>query len=387
MEKYIQRQVESEVIRLASKFPAIGIVGPRQIGKTTLARHVSSQLTKNSSYFDLEYPEDWAALQEPVRLLERMQDEVVIIDEVQRMPTLFPVLRALIDRHRVPGRFILLGSASPELIRQSSESLAGRIVYLELTPFALSELPNGINWETHWLRGGFPESLLASDDQSSSEWRISFIRSYLERDLQLLGLNADPVLLRRLWTMLAHLNGQLLNKQTLSGSLGISTSIVGRYIDFFESAFLITRLQPFVPNLGKRLVKSPKVYIKDTGILHQLLNIQSFQGLLSHPGLGASWESYVLHQISAHLPFGYEMYFYRTHEGAEADMVITNGGVPEMLVEVKFSTTPQVSKGFFNVQADLGVKSLYLIAPVTRSFPGKNGIEVIGVQDIPNMFR
>lgn len=380
------RHLESNALHLAARFPVVGIVGPRQVGKTTLAKRIASQLPKPVRYFDLEYPEDRAAMQEPTRLLERMEHETVIIDEVQLAPGLFPVLRALIDRNRIPGRFILLGSASPALIQHSSETLAGRIAYLELQPFAFSELPATTDWQDHWLRGGFPDSVFAEDDQDSFDWRQNFVRTYLERDLPLLGLQADPVLLRKLWTMLAHLNAQMLNMDSLSASLAINSATLKRYLNFFESAYLVARLQPYTTNVGKRLVKTPKIFLRDTGILHYLLNIREYPNLLGNPALGASWEAYVLQQVMFHLPSGFDLFFYRTHEGAEADIVITKGGFPEILLEVKFSTSPTVSKGFFNCQMDLKTNKNYIVAPINNPFPGKNGIEVIGLKEIPGIF-
>jgi predicted AAA+ superfamily ATPase len=380
------RAAESTVFRLCQRFPVVGIVGPRQVGKTTLARRIAEQLPKTVLYLDMEYPEDHAALQNPTALLERHADQTVIIDEVQRMPGLFPVLRALVDRKREPGRFILLGSASPQLIQQSSESLAGRIAYHEMAPFAFTELPEEVPMETHWLRGGFPESLFDVDETGSLEWRRQFVKTYLERDLPLIGLNADPLLLGRLWTMLAHVNGNLINKSTLTNSLGIHTATLQRYMNFFESAYLIRTLQPFIPRITKRLVKSPKVYLRDTGILHYLLNIRTFKSLLGNPLLGASWEAYVLNQIAFHLPDGYEMFFYRTHEGTEADIVLTNGGIPEILVEIKYSNTPSVSKGFYIAQEDLGTSKNYVLCPIKSAFPLKKDVEAIGLSDIPSIF-
>jgi len=384
--KVFPRATEPEVLKLCSRFPIVGIVGPRQVGKTTLAKQLTEKLPKPALYLDLEYPEDFTALQNPAAFLERHTDRTVIIDEVQRMPGLFPVLRALVDRQREPGRFILLGSASPHLIQQSSESLAGRIAYLELAPFAFSELPPEVLLETHWFRGGFPESLYAADEAESLDWRRNFVQTYLERDLPMIGLKADPLLLGRLWTMLAHLNGNLINKSTLTNSLGIHVATLQRYVDFFESAYLIRMLQPFIPRITKRLVKSPKVYLRDTGILHHLLNIRSFEALHGNPLLGASWEAYVLNQIAFHLPAGFDMFFYRTQDGTEADVVLTNGGIPEILVEVKYSSTPSVSKGFHIAQQDLGTVKNFVICPIKSGFPLKNGAEAIGVAGIPGMF-
>jgi hypothetical protein len=279
MRTYIPRTAESEILHLASTFPAVVIVGPRQVGKTSLAKNIIGRLQRPSLYLDLELPEDFGKLQNPALFLGPLGEQTVIIDEVQRQPALFPVLRALIDRRREPGRFILLGSASPELIRDSSESLAGRVAYFELPPLTFQEASKVVDYQTHWLRGGFPESLLADDERASLDWRENFIQTYLERDLPMLGLRADPMLVRHLWTMLAHLSGNLLNLESLGGSLGITAPTVRRYVDFLEASYLIRRLQPWFANVSKRLVKSPKVYIRDTGVLHALLNISSLQRL------------------------------------------------------------------------------------------------------------
>lgn len=387
MNNYIPRIAEQRILKLASYFPAVAVVGPRQVGKTSLVQAIRTQLPKNSLYLDLENPDDRVKLQNPSLFLDPLADQTVILDEVQKMPDLFPVLRGIIDRKRQAGRFILLGSASPDLIRDSSESLAGRISYYELLPLSFEEVRHGHDFRTHWFRGGFPESLLAPDDELSRIWRQNFIRTYLERDLPLLGLSADPVLIGKLWRMLAHLSGNLLNMETLSGSLGIHGATVRRYLDFMESAYLVRRLPPFSANLKKRLVKTPKIYLRDTGILHQLLGIGSFFDLSGHPALGASWENYVIEQIAAVLPEWAELYFYRTHDGTEADLVIACAGQPEILVKVKYTTTPKPSKGFHIAAADLGTKRHFLLCPVEEGYPLSETIQVLGFGQIANLFQ
>lgn len=386
MDKFIPRIAEKDILQLVSYFPAVAVVGPRQVGKTSLVQAIRSQLTKRSVYLDLENPDDLIKLENPSLFLEPMADQTIILDEVQKMPALFPILRGIIDRKRIPGRFMLLGSASPDLIRDSSESLAGRIAYHELLPFTFEEVQSGHDFRVHWFRGGFPESLLAPDDTMSRRWRQNFIRTYLERDLPLLGLAADPVLIGKLWQMTAHLTGQLLNMETLARSLGINGTTIRRYLDFLESAYLIRRLQPFSANLKKRLVKTPKIYIRDTGILHQLLGIASFFDLSGHPALGGSWETYVIEQITAILPDWAELFFYRTHEGTEADLVIARAGQAETLVEIKYSTTPKPSKGFHIAAADLGTKRHFLICPVEQGFPLSETVRVLGYREIKQLF-
>lgn len=347
---------------------------------------IRSKLDKQSVYLDLENPDDLVKLNTPSLFLEPLADQTVILDEVQKAPQLFPVLRGIIDRNRKPGRFILLGSASPDLIRDTSESLAGRIAYHELKPLYWEEIKALADYRTHWFRGGFPLSLLAPNDEYARLWRMNFIKTYLERDLPLLGLKADPILTGRLWQMTAHLSGSLLNMENLSSSLGIHGTTVRSYLDFFESAYLIRRLQPYHTNIKKRLVKTPKVYIRDTGILHQLLGIPSLFELAGNPMLGASWETYVIEQISAILPDWAELYFYRTHQGTEADLVIARGGKPELLVEIKYSTTPRLSKGFRIAKEDLKTQKHFVICPVEAGFPLSEEVRVLGVNELYALF-
>ncbi len=387
LSNYLPRSAETAIAGLVSRFPAVAIVGPRQVGKTSLAQHLAAQMERPSVYLDLENPGDLNKLQDPELFLTPLQDYTVILDEVQRTPHLFPVLRGLIDRHRKPGRFILLGSASPDLIRDSSESLAGRIAYFELPPLNLHEVSGIADYRTHWLRGGFPESLLAGDDAASMEWREYFIQTYLERDLPTLGLSANPLLIRRLWTMLAHWNGNLLNYEALGNSLGITGATIRRYLDFFESAYLIRRIQPWFLNISKRLVKSPKVYIRDTGILHALLARTSYEQLLGYPAVGASWEAYVIQEIAAVLPPRCELCFYRTQDGTEADLVLVRGGVPEAMVEIKFSTTPAITKSMRLAAADLRTRRNIIVAPVESGYPLQDGFEVVGNREIELWIR
>ena len=386
MKQFIPRKAEKEILRLAGAFPAVVIVGPRQVGKTSLAKHIAGQLPRHSQYIDLELPGDFNKLSNPELYLDTLQDQTVIIDEVQRVPSLFPTLRGLIDKKRQSGRFILLGSASPELIRDTSESLAGRVAYFELQPLSLEEIRDVADYRRHWLRGGFPESVLAAGDASSMEWRENFIQTYLERDLPLLGLRADPMLIRRLWTMAAHLNGNLLNMEMLAGSLGISAPTVRHYLDFLESSYLIRRLQPYFANIKKRIVKSPKIYIRDTGILHTLLGIEGSDRLQGHPGVGHSWEAYIVQEISQRLPPRAEMFFYRTQDGSEGDVVIARNGIPEILVEIKYSMTPKLSKGLTVAMNDLNVKKTFLVCPTETGYPLDKNIFVLSYKDLEQLF-
>ncbi len=383
---FLPRTAEADIIKLVAFFPVVAVVGPRQVGKTSLVQAIRSRLDKPSVYLDLENPDDLAKLNQPSLFLDPLADQTIILDEVQKLPSLFPVLRGIIDKKRMPGRFILLGSASPDLIRDASESLAGRIAYFELNPFSFDEIKAYKDYRTHWFRGGFPPSLLAPDEDSSRLWRQNFIRTYLERDLPQLGLKADPMLTRRLWQMTAHLSGHLLNMEKLSASLGLHGTTVRKYLDFFESAYLIRRLRPYFINLKKRLVKSPKIYVRDTGVLHHLLGISSPVQLAGHPALGGSWETYVIEQVAAKLPDWAEMFFYRTHQGTEADLVIARGGRPEILIEIKYSTTPIPSKGFYIAQSDLDTTKHFVICPVETSFTLKENVLAIGVHELEKMF-
>ncbi len=386
MQTYFPRIAEEEVLRLMNHFPAVAIVGPRQVGKTSLALQLAGRQKTSMLYLDLESPADLNKLTEPELFLGPLWEKTIILDEVQRVPSLFPVLRGLIDRHRQPGRFVLLGSASPDLIRDASETLAGRIAFYELSPFSFSEVSDITGWQSHWLRGGFPDSLLAAGDLISLEWRDQFIKTYLERDLPLLGLSASPILTRRLWTMLAHWNGNLLNYESLGNALGITSPTVKRYIDFFEAAFLIRRLQPWFTNISKRLVRSPKIYLRDTGILHALLGIENFEQLQGHPGIGASWEAYILQEIAAKLPLRSELFFYRTQDGTEADILIVKGGIPDTLVEVKYTATPAITKSMRTAAQDLQTRRNIIVAPVEAGYPLADGFEVLGRRELDSLF-
>ncbi len=354
-------------------FPVVGLVGPRQVGKTSMARELAAQLGKGAVMLDLERPSDLAKLAEPELFLEPLADRLVILDEVQLLPDLFGVLRALVDAQRRPGRFLILGSAAPALIQQSSETLAGRIEYLELAPLTLAEVnqqsPEPGRETDLWSRGGFPDSYLARSDAQSMRWREAFVRSYLERDIPQLGIRVSAATLRRFWLMLAHYHGQLWNASTIAGSLGVSAPSVRHYLDILESTFMVRVLQPYSANLGKRLVKSPKVYLRDSGLLHTLLNLPSHDALLGHPVLGASWEGWVIEQILAQAPLGSRPSFFRTASGNEIDLLLELPGGQLCAIEIKHSTSPKLGKGFAEVLDALQLQSGFVIAPVSEPFP------------------
>lgn len=365
---YIQRRIANEILTLLDHFPVVGIVGPRQAGKTTLAKHLVNHIQKECLYLDLEFPEDSGKLIEPQLYLEQHRDKCIVLDEIQRMPELFPLLRALIDQHRVPGRFMILGSASPHLLRQSSESLAGRIAYKELAPFHLTEILPHESFTDHWFFGGFPEAFLSADPSIRRTWLRNFIQTYVERDLPQLGFTASPAITQRLLRMLAHFHGGVWNASSFSKSLGITVPTVNRYLQFLEEAFLIHRLQPFYSNIKKRLVRAPKVYFRDSGILHYLAGIQDFDQLQGNVLIGHSWEGYVIEQIKQILPEDLSLYFYRTHHGAESDLVIVRGNTPVSCIEIKYSSQPKPSKGFRIAIQDLGTSANYVLTPKSECY-------------------
>jgi predicted AAA+ superfamily ATPase len=370
----ITRHLQLIVEKTLQRSPAIAILGPRQVGKTTLAKTIS-KTKMGFLYLDLESPPDQRKLENGFSYLQSFRDVCVILDEVQLMPELFSTLRPLIDEHRVPGRFILLGSASPSLIKGVSESLAGRIAYMELTGIGLMELPDDNNYEQNWFRGGFPNALLAQTDEESKEWLSDFIRSYIEKDLNhLFGVEISVVTLRNFWSMLAHVNGNVWNAELFARSLGVSAPTVLRYLSFLEGGYIARRLPPWFVNGKKRLIKSPKVYIRDSGITHRLLNIPDYDSLLGHPGVGGSWEGYVIEQIYQQISPDLGLYYYRTQAGAECDLVIVKGITPLTCIEIKLSNTPAVSKGFISCIEDLTPKYKYIITPESDTFTTKSDV-------------
>jgi len=375
---HVQRHIEKDLLYLLDKFPAVGLVGARQVGKTTLAKDIIGALPRPAVYLDLELPSDRNKLREPELYLNRHRDKTVVLDEVQRMPELFPLLRALIDQQRVPGRFLLLGSASPEFLLQSSESLAGRVAYLELQPIHLDEIPS-IGYQTHWLQGGFPSALLAENEKDAFTWLQNFILTYVERDLSLLGLSADPLKMQQFLSMLAGVQGSLLNQSMLSKSLGLSVPTISKYLNFLEHFFLIRRLPAFHSNIRKRLVKTPKIYFRDSGVLHQLLGITSMEQLFGHPLLGASWEGYALQQLLSNLPPALSPFFFRTQDGVEIDLVLVKGIRPVAVFEIKFSQSPQLSQGIRFAMEEIGAERNYVLVPEGEEYPIGKGIIVCGL--------
>lgn len=372
-----------------TRSPSVVILGARQVGKTTLATTYAEKTKEPYLYLDLENPEDLTKLEDnPVSFLNFHKDKLIILDEVQTSPKLYNSLRSIIDKDKRKGRFILLGSASPLLIKGVSESLAGRVNYMDLSPFTLSEVspPYGLNY--HWIRGGFPLAFTANDIEEAHEWISNFIRSYVERDLNILfDRSFNPVLSRRLWAMLANLQGSLLNLNNLSRSLGVTAPVINTYIDYLEGAFLIHRLLPWHSNTNKRLVKSPKLYIKDTGILHYFHRIKSIEQLLENPIIGASWEGYVIEQILYHKSTDIDLYFYRTHNGAEIDLILVRAEKPISAIEIKYSSSPKVSRGFHSSCEDLGISDKVVITPSADTYPLKNGVMVYSIVNYLKMLE
>lgn len=368
---YIKRKLEPLVQKRLKHNPAVGLLGPRQCGKSTLARHLLRSYPE-AIYLDLELPSDRNKLQDAEAYLQMHCDRLVCLDEIQRVPDLFPLLRGLIDRRGGNTQYLILGSASRDLIRQSSETLAGRLAYLELTPFLIGELDDSLH--QLWLQGGFPRSYAADVDNSFS-WRADFVRSFLERDIPMLKVGLQPDAVGRLLSMCAHSHGQLLNMEKLAGALGVHAGTVRNYLDLLCGAFMMRRLPPFLANTKKRLVKRPKLYVRDTGILHQLLRIVTMDDLFAHPVYGVSWEGFVIEQILAAVGHQVDYGFYRTSNGAEMDLVLAARGC-RIGIECKTSVSPQITAGFWHARDDLGLERVFVVAPVQEAYPLSDGVMV-----------
>lgn len=384
----IGRLLITDLRERLTEAPAVALLGPRQVGKTTLALQVAE--AQPSLYLDLESESDLARLREPELYLEQHADKLVILDEIQRVPDLFQTLRGLIDRGRRRGqrvgRFLILGSASLDLLRQSSESLAGRLALLELTPIHVLEAEEE-GLDRLWVRGGFPESLLAATDAASLRWRRDFIRTYLERDVPQLGPRVAAETLRRFWTMLAHQQGGLLNAAQLARGLGVDGKTVAAYLDLLVDLLLVRRLPPWHRNIGKRLVKSPKVYVRDSGLVHTLLGIANLDALLGHPVVGGSWEGAVTEWLLANAPEAWEPSFYRTSAGAEIDLLLTPPGERPWAIEIKRSLSPSLERGFHLASEDVEAARRFVVYPGTERYPAARDVEAIGVSALARLLR
>ena len=380
-----QRLSQQKLIQRLQQFPAVGLLGPRQVGKTTLA-FAQKALYPDALYLDLELPSAQRQMDDPEAFLMAHAQQLVILDEVQRMPELFGILRGVIDQRRrmgqASGQFLLLGSATGVLMQQSSESLAGRVAYVELPPLLAPEIftdqPSVADLNALWVRGGFPLSWLAPSDADSMTWREVFMATYLEKDIPALGPRIPATTLRRLWTMLAHHQGELLDLSKLAAALAISGQTVSRYIDLLCDLMLVRRLPAWHGNVGKRLVRSPKVYVRDSGLVHALLGLPNLDAVLGHPIAGSSWEGFVMEQLINAAPQA-QACFYRTSNGAEVDLVLTFRNQQTWVIEIKRSSAPTVSRGFYQAATDLGAVRKLLVAPVAQPFPLKDGIEVVDV--------
>ena len=372
------RQIFPLLQEYLSIFPAVGLLGPRQVGKTTLVKCLI--LEKETLYLDLEKASDRAKLVDAELFLKFHANKTVILDEIQLMPELFAELRSLIDEQREPGRFILLGSASPDLIRSSADSLAGRIGYLELTPFFMNEIEE-VEQEKLWIRGGFPLSFLAKTDRESQIWRQNFIKTYLERDLAQIGLSTDPRLVERFWIMLANAQGGIWNGESFARALGITRPTVNNYLKYLEGSFMVRTLQPFHHNIKKRLVKSPKVFIRDSGLLHSLTGVDSMSALQNLLLVGASWEGFVIEQIIATFGTGYEYYFYRTHQGAECDLLLVKNGKVKTAIEIKNTISPKITKGLQISMEDTEAEAGVVICRIDHGYPLSQKVKAIGLRE------
>lgn len=382
----INRQKAGLLRARLEQFPAVALLGPRQAGKTTLAEHIARDWP--SIYLDLENVADREKLADAGLYLSGHEDKLVVLDEVQRVPELFQSLRGLIDegrrRGRRAGRFLLLGSASMDLLRQSGESLAGRIAYVELGPLHVLEVGHDAR-ESLWIRGGFPDSFLAPGDDASAVWRENFIRTYLERDIPQLGPRVPAETLRRFWTMLAHMQGGLLNAAQLARGLGVDGKTISRYLDLMVDLLLVRRLAPFHANVGKRLVKSPKVYVRDSGIVHTLLGLDDREDVLGHPVAGGSWEGFVLENLLCVAPERAKPYFYRTSAGAEIDLLLAMPGGKLWAIEIKRGLAPKVEKGFHHAREDLQPDRSFIVYSGEDRYPKGEGIEAIGVTELASL--
>lgn len=384
----IPRNLTSQLIDSLEHAPAVALLGPRQVGKTTLALEVGKQ--QNALYLDLESEQDCAKLEQAELYLADHQNRLVIIDEIHRAPGLFPVLRGLIDKSRQAGRqsgqYLLLGSASLDLMKQSGETLAGRITYLELPPLQLLEV-GASSFDQLWVRGGYPDSLLAADDNRSLRWRQDFIRTYLERDIPQFGPRIASETLRRFWGMLAHHQGGLLNIAQFARNLGVDAKTAASYLDLLVDLLLVRRLQPWHANLGKRLVKTPKVYVRDSGLVHALLAIPDKETLLAHPVVGQSWECFVIENLLACAPHEVQGYFYRTSGGAEIDLLLVWQNGSKWAIEVKRSLAPKVEKGFHAACLDLEPERKFVVYPGTERYRVSTDIEAISLAELTGLLQ
>jgi len=385
MRFYIKRRLEERIVAALRANPAVALLGPRQCGKSTLARKLAERLPR-FLYLDLESDADLNKLGQPELFFQHNADRLICLDEIQRLPQIFPVLRSILDRQGRNGQLLLLGSASPDLINRSSESLAGRIAYLELTPFLSSEIEvetKGANKKL-WLRGGYPRSFLAQNESVSFAWRENFVRTFLEKDIPQLGIRIPSTRLKRLWQMCTHFHGQILNLSKIGDSLGLSYHTIQNYIDLLEQTFIFRILRHYHTNLKKRLVKTPKLYFRDSGMWHCLAGIRGFNDLMGHPMFGASWEGLGVESILAEFP-DWDGFFYRTASGTEIDLVLEKGR-KKVAVEFKASVAPTVGDGFWQALQELKIDKAYVVAPVPEPYSLRQNVQVLSITDFIRNF-
>jgi predicted AAA+ superfamily ATPase len=377
----IKRDSEKQLQLLCKQFPCTVVLGPRQVGKTTLVKNFAKKLKKPIVYLDMELQSDRNKLVDIELFFANNRKKIVIIDEVQLMPEIFASLRPEIDALRKPGRFILTGSASPELVKGVSESLAGRVAYIDIHPISLFEsAQKNISLSKHWFRGGFPNALLAKSNDDYNRWAEYFIRSYVERDLSaIFGVGITPALARNFWNMIAIQHGNIWNAESMARSLGVSGPTVNRYLEFMEGAFLFRKLPAWFINAKKRMVKAPKIYIKDTGLLHFSNNVIKQNSLQENPIVGASWEGYIIEEICKMLPNKIKPYYYRTHHGAEVDLILVNGIIPVACIEIKYSLSPTIKEGFYNCLEDLMTKNNFIIYPGETIYVKEKNVIVLPI--------
>lgn len=388
----IRRHVGEVVLNRLRTAPAVVLLGPRQVGKTTLARDIADERGSGALYLDLERAADRRRLEDADAFLRAQNGVLVVIDEIHRAPGLFEVLRGIIDDRRRAndraGHFLLLGSASLDLLRQTTESLAGRVAYIELAPIDVSELPEKrYTTDRLWIRGGFPDSLLAGDDSDSLTWRRDFIRSYIERDVPMFAPRLPAEMIGRLWGMLAHGQGTLLNQSRLASSLGVSSPAVGRYVDLLADLLLVRRLRAWHGNLGKRLVRAPKVYVRDSGLLHALLDLETWNDVLGHPVAGSSWEGFAIENLIQAAGEQRVPYFFRTEDGAEIDLVLERGGAVEMAIEIKRTTAPDVSRGFRLACNAMQPSEAYVVHGGWNAWPMRDGVTATSLEGLMQRLR
>ncbi len=382
----IERLQKSKILESLKTYPIVAILGARQVGKTTLAKEISLLFGKKSIYLDLENPSDIAKLNDPLLFFADNEDKMVILDEIQHKPELFSLLRSIVDKDRRNGRFLILGSASPDLLNKSSQTLAGRIRYHELSPFCIFE--TGFEkLDNLWIKGGFPSAFMLKNSDKSFDWIESFVKTFLERDLNVLGFNLSPTNMRKVWMMTAHYHSSTVNYSNIAKSLEVTHKTIKRWIDILSDTYMLRQLQPWEGNVAKRLIKSPKIYLRDSGILHYLLGIESKDKLLSNPMLGASWEGFVVEQIAAVIPERSNMYFYRTVTGDEIDLIVDSPKYGKIAFEIKRSLIPSLGKGFYNALEVIKPNNAYVIYSGKEKYRLNQDITAIPLQKVREIFK